>query len=160
MLQLEQIHPVRLHEVWNTIVTGLAVVAAKSRVEWWPQDVYAAIKAGVATLHLGKLDGDYAGFMVMTQHIDNDSGKRSLVVWIAYSNRHGLLSEGLAKVYEMAHAGGFAAVKMHTTRRGWIRHLEKAGWILGDLQLEKSLVPEPTYPLPHGGMAGAIVESD
>ncbi len=76
------VHPDELHAYWPYVEPRLQSVKRKMNARWIPADVYAALKGGVATLHIAETVG-YAGFIVL-QPLNDYDGK-TLWVWVVFS---------------------------------------------------------------------------
>ena len=139
MIKLEQIPALKLHEVWPQVLPGLEVVRKRVSPEWMPEDVYATLKTNLATLYMCYSEGEYMGFMVLAPKLDEYSGKRSLLVWIAYSKSWQATSEGLHEVYKIAKQGGFQAVHFYSPRVAWGRRLRSEGFMMTEIKFEREL---------------------
>jgi hypothetical protein len=138
-MKLDQIPALKLHEVWPQVLPGLEVVIKRTSPEWWPEDVYLSLKTASAFLYLCYTEGEYVGFFILVPKLDEHSGKRSLLVWIAYSRSWGSTTEGLHEIYKMAKSHGFQSVHFYSPRAAWARRLQAEGFRMTEIKFERSL---------------------
>ena len=140
MFRLDPIPALRLHEAWPQVVPGLEQVRKRTSPEWWAEDVYLALKTNTAHLYMCYLDSVYAGFFILVPKLDEHSGKRSLLVWIAYSSDlFTSTSAGLQEVYKLAKAGGFSNVHLYSPRIAWARRLAREGFKMTEIKFEREI---------------------
>ncbi len=72
-----------LQLVWGVILPGLKKVQERNRSHWIVEDVYTSIRTGHSTLHIGYVNGDYEGFMVLTPSSTWDG--RVMHIWCVFS---------------------------------------------------------------------------
>lgn len=123
------ISPAEIHKHWETIKPGVEKVSKlQGTVGWLVEDVYSAVKTGLAHLHLCMRDGTYVGFIVTTndQHVIGVV----LTVWIAYStidqaDFHEMIME---KLKEWAKNINARSIRFISPRTGWERMAPKLGF--------------------------------
>lgn len=124
--QLIFVHPVELQAYWGYVSPKLSIVAKRSKARWIPEDVYSALKSGTATLHIGEIDSDYVGFVVLSPSMDFDG--QTLTVWALYNDS----TLDVIKEFESEIVGFAKKIKAKritfTSPRGWGRRLEKYGY--------------------------------
>ena len=115
--KLTYIDPVDLHDYWPLILEGLKKVQKHSD-GWIPEDVYACLRAGTSTLHIGYEGEDYEGFVILTPMQEFDGKK--LNIWIAYGTG-GVVKKYLPEIEMMARRIGAKAITLASPRKGWAR---------------------------------------
>lgn len=80
-MRVEAVPKERLRQVWPLVVAGVAEIQKICHEPWIPEDVYAGIKSGRATLWMFLCPG-FAGFSV-TEVCPDDYG-RFLNVWLLH----------------------------------------------------------------------------
>jgi hypothetical protein len=125
--ELIYVAPHELHAYWDYARPRLGIVARRSGARWIPEDIYASLKTGGATLHIGVLGEEYVGFIVLQRTVDFDGV--ALTVWA-------LFSEETVDVIALFHDEivGFArqigAKRItFTSPRMWGRRLMKYGYL-------------------------------
>ena len=113
--------PDDLHTVWDEVRTGLVEVQKFSAEDWFPEDIYMAIKGGNAALYVG-----YTGFLVM-QLIPMYHGKR-LHVWCAYSKGRPALRVFLRFIKETALSAGARKITFLSPRDEWLSVSKRGGF--------------------------------
>ena len=121
------VHPAEIHAYWPYVRPRLETVAKRSEARWIPEDVYAALKAGTATLHIGEVGDEYVGFVVLSPSVDFDGP--TLTVWAVYSEE----SCDVIELYD-AELVGYARrinarrLTFTSPRNGWGKRLEPYGY--------------------------------
>jgi hypothetical protein len=82
--ELRFIPPQEIRRTWPVILDGVQNVQAHSSDGWIPEDIYAELIAGNRTLHLGYVDGDYIGFLILQRQQGYSCIK--LNIWLAYAH--------------------------------------------------------------------------
>lgn len=154
MWELRQVAPADLHAAWALAKPGLERVRIKANASWLCEDVFAAIRTGRATLHMGYLDEQYVGCVVLTINMDPFSNERSVLVWALYTGggqdrdkpepglipvNDAILHYGLADVKEIARKAGINKIRFHSPRAGWIRRLGELGFQIVERVFEATL---------------------
>lgn len=139
--QLLQIDPVNhdLHAVWNIVRPGIERVRIKAKAPWIAEDVYTAVVTGRATMHVGYLDQQYAGVLVLAVNVDSFSKEKSLLVWALYTEHSLALSYGLEDVYDIARRQGIYKIVFHSPRPGWERRMKSIGFEIKERIYEASV---------------------
>lgn len=107
----EWVNPLRLHDVWEWVRKGLEVTRRRSKSQWLPEDVYAAIKNGQASLFLI----EDRGFIVL-QEVAGASGKE-LFVWVIWGQLRDIEAELFAWLRECKRKAGAVRVWWRSPRR-------------------------------------------
>lgn len=124
MSELVAVHPAALRDWWPTILPGLEA-CRKRGVTWIPEDVYHALRAGLSSLHVGLIDGEYAGFLVLTAQQDYDGAQ--LFVWCCYAKTEAdPIALYIDDLKELARAAGTKRIVFGSTRK-WERRLAEYG---------------------------------
>lgn len=118
MFELKYSHPSNLHAAWELVKDGILTCIESDDDDVWPEDVYACIKNGVATLHLGYVDGVYVGFSVIMQQYDPWSGEPKLHVWFAHGTM-GQSKEFIEELKKMAKTINAEKITFQSPRKGF-----------------------------------------
>jgi hypothetical protein len=135
--QLVYVPPVELQAYWGYVCPKLAIVAKRSRARWIPEDVYHAVKNGTATLHIGEIEGDYVGFVVLSPSLDFDG--QSLTVWAVYNDSAiDVIAHFEAEIVSFARQMRAKRITF-TSPRGWGRRLKNYGYVATHQVFEKEV---------------------
>lgn len=118
MFRLEYINPAVIHSVWGKVRHGIQTVQQRTAETYLPEDVYHAIKSGAATLHIGYLDNEYAGFVVLMPYRDQYTNDMVMHCWIAYSTGADVFDLALAEIQQMAKNIN-AKITFTSPRKAW-----------------------------------------
>ena len=126
-LALEWIKPSDIRDKWPLIIDGVKQVE-KNIDDWLAEDLYMSIKTGACNLHIGTIDGEYKGFIILQKQ--ENFGLTLLHVWASYSNAKdfNILHECNAQIEEWAKAIEAKKITFSSTRRGWARQAIKLGF--------------------------------
>lgn len=126
-LFLEWIKPGNLRDVWPQVKEGLEQVE-KTTDAWITEDIYMALKMGTCNLHIGTVNGEYKGFLIL-QKQDN-YGSVSLHVWAGYSEGKdfNLLEQSTEQLIEWAQSVEAKKITFSSTRKGWAKQALKVGF--------------------------------
>jgi hypothetical protein len=116
---------------------GLEQVRIKAKAAWLCEDIYSAVKAARATMHVGYIDQAYAGVLVLAINSDPFNAERSLWIWAVHTRHPLALQYGLADVKAMAARAGLRHVTFHSPRRGWCRRLGHDGFKVTEMKYER-----------------------
>lgn len=138
----EPVAPVDLHAAWLEAARELYKLHARRHTDWWPEDVYAAVKQGTAYLFRGLVryqpNGTVivGGFVVLVPQTNLYTNRKSLLVWITtiFPGFKGLLQPGLQALKELARRGGYESLTFFSSRHGWRRYAAGMGATVGDTQ--------------------------
>jgi hypothetical protein len=105
---------------------------AKTRPTWIPEDVYAELKAGNASLFT---IGDREAFFVAKRITDYDG--LTLYIWALWGPGEcvDIWRDVLGEIETFAKAAGCKQIRMMSPRRGWAR----VGWAERDTVYERPL---------------------
>ena len=130
-LRLEYIHPDNLGKVWPILREGVEKIRRRCGDSWLVEDMYLAIKQNHSTLHIGYIDGQYRGFLVLTPTVSFDGPV--LHIWGLYSNGGDgldLLYDGIEHIKQFASKMNAKRITFHSPRKGWEKYGEKLGFKL------------------------------
>tara|TARA_Y100000310_G_scaffold345238_1_gene463011 strand:+ start:9502 stop:9972 length:471 start_codon:yes stop_codon:yes gene_type:complete len=126
-----------LAAIFPTIVPGIKRVKLRDGgdVTWNEYTVFHELKLGTSELVIVTLDGDYAGFLVVTK------APTYLFVWVAYSDLTGvdIFDIALTQLEDLARDAGCNAIKFGTTRRGWEKVGKKHGFFAEEIRYSKRI---------------------
>ena len=127
VITLEWIKPSKLKENWSIIKPGLEKLVTLSD-SWIVEDMYLSLLNGSCTIHIGKINNKYIGF-VITQQLEANS-VITLHVWAAYSsgNDFNMLYEVNDQITEWAKAIEAQKITFFSPRKGWIKQAAKLGF--------------------------------
>ena len=117
-------------DVWDTVRDGLDEVARYGD-HWRTEDVYMALRQGQTNLHIARVDGHYAGFVVATPARGYDGP--TLHVWAVYAvpgfpKLHAACFEQLRRWAADMRA---KRITFTSPRKGWERLGERFGFVPG-----------------------------
>lgn len=114
------------HE-WDTVLPGVERVAQYAD-HWRPEDVYMELRLGNAHLHVCRIDGRYAGFIVAKQSRDYDGP--TLHAWVVYAvpGKACLHRHAMGQLKQWAKDMGARRITFTSPRKGWDRLARKLGF--------------------------------
>jgi len=118
------------------IVDGLReVIRRDASPDWNEYDVYHELKLKSAQLFIGYADGEYQGFMVMTE------GHDQMFIWIIYTtpNKLDMFDDHMETVCNYARGEDKKYLKFGTTRKGWLKVAPKYGFELDEYRFRRTL---------------------
>lgn len=126
-MNLVYVPPPQLHAAWPQARVGVTQIWLECGEPWLPEDVYAEIKSGAASLWM-RPDG--SGFVVLKVQADPYSGVQSLLVWIAWSapGTEAVVAQNTEQVRAIARQMGISRLVFESPRRGWERRAPALGW--------------------------------
>ena len=131
-ISLSWVEQAKIREIWPIIKEGIEAVEATTDA-WIAEDIYMALKLGTCILHIGKLNGEYKGFII-TQQQDN-YGTITLHIWAAYS--HGqdfdIIVDSTNQAIEWAKKIKAEKITFSSTRKGWCRKIKQMGFVQSPL---------------------------
>ena len=134
---LEFVPPDDLQSCWSVVLPGLKLVHRKSKSNWIPEDVYAQLKAGQATLHLAYVEQDYAGFVIVSVQPHWDG--KNFHLWCGYSaGTHDVLEIFMPELERMARSIGAKRLTFWSPRK-WDRRISKFGYVPTQTEYVKEL---------------------
>lgn len=124
--RLVYIAPEHLQQAWPRIISGLLKVQEHSESHWIPEDVYACLKSGRATLHLTEVDGQSCGFVIL-EPVQNYDGKE-LHLWCVYNDsQHDVFSIFTPEIDKMGRAIGAKRLTFWSPRK-WDKKVKPLGF--------------------------------
>ena len=131
------VHRDDIHAYWPYVQPRLAKVKAKTKARWIPEDVYTALKAGSASLHIGEVGDAYVGLVVLQQTTDYDG--KTLWVWVVYSDGNVNVIDRYEKEL-VGFARKIGAKRLaFSSPRNWGRRLKSYGWAESHAVYEKEV---------------------
>lgn len=125
--ELRYIHQSNLHPYWELIKPGLSKVKEHSTDGWIEEDVYVSLKNGSSTLHVGYIDGEYVGFVILSPKQGYNAIK--LMVWCVYAQTdYDPIDTFIEDLKQMGRNIG-AKQLTFASPRDWTRRLKKYGWV-------------------------------
>ena len=77
--------PVDIREAWNIVRDGIQEILSQNpQLTFLPEDVYSECVNERATLFMSPI-----GFLVLSSEIDQFTGNKTLLIWIAYTYEQG-----------------------------------------------------------------------
>jgi hypothetical protein len=101
--------------------------------------VYAKVMSGDCALVCTFQERVFAGFVVLGYEVDQFSGKKSLLAWLAWNRVDGAVEATMPFLEELGRKQGFDYLVMHTTRKGWLKFGPKIGFELREYVFHKRL---------------------
>lgn len=122
-MRIDYVPPEKLNGwTWDVVRRGLEAILTICPDDWMPEDVYAAIKSGRASLFQFP-----DGFFVVEVMASPFNGKKRLNVWCMWTRpMAGAEAEDviLSELERLAAAAGCGAVRYVSPRRGWGRMMK------------------------------------
>lgn len=118
---MQAVPPEQLNDVWRWARRGVEQVLQKQSPRVLPEDVYYALRMGVAWLYTV----DDRGFLIVQRHIDAD-GSAALFVWIIWGRLKDDREVITQELNEMARKAQCRIIRQQSNRKGW----QRAGWAL------------------------------
>ena len=139
-LTLERIEPAHLWHVWDEISPGIEQCITHDSDRPRVEEVYAAIRNGGSTLLVGRLNGNFAGFVVTTSHRTPWTQTPYLFIWLVHNTAgHDILREGQMQLEKMAKDAGYAFIRLRADRLAFERLCQDMGYTLEAIELQKVL---------------------
>lgn len=130
----------KLHDVWEMVSEDLETCRTQDKDEVWMEDIYHAIRSGWATLYVGRVDGEYAGALVLMRREDPWTGEPHVHIWFVANHKgHDILKEGQAQVEKIARDIGARKITLRAKRKAMERLLNDLGYHFVELELAKEL---------------------
>jgi hypothetical protein len=125
-------HVVDWRPLWPWVRGGLDGIVAKTNPTWIPEDVYAELKGGTASLFTV---GDRAAFFIAKRITDYDG--LTFFVWVIWGPGEcvDIWRDVLGDIEAFAKRAGCRHIRMMSPRRGWSR----VGWVERDTIYERAL---------------------
>jgi len=120
--------PDALQPQWGWLKPRLELVAKRSGARWIPEDVYAAVKSGAASLFIvERPDAERLGVLVVQPIRDFDA--KILSVWVLHNEgKEDIIGKCEDDLVRMARQMGARRIGFTSARRGWGRRLERFGY--------------------------------
>lgn len=128
------LEPADIRACWETVKPGIDAVIACSKADYRAEDVYAACVQGLAFLYV-----DEPGFVVLAPQVNTFTGRRELLVWLAFAEGRGNIAAYQPQIDAIAQREGFGTLTCWTARAGFAR---VPGWREVGMVYERS-VNEP-----------------
>lgn len=124
--ELLYIPPSELHDYWFLVKPGLLEVKINSSDGWIEEDVYSSLRNGQSTLHIGFVDGEYSGFLVLSKQQGYDAMR--LFVWCCYAKtEHDPIALFVDDLLAMARSIKARQITFGSKRR-WEKRLKQYGF--------------------------------
>ena len=125
---LTYVNPADMSQAWVKIKDGLGKIKEHSTDSWMVEDVYMSLKNNQSTLHIGEVDGEYAGFMILTPLQSYDGA--ILHVWATYSKARQfcVFTEGMEHIKQFAKNLNAKRITFLSPRKGWLKQGAKIGF--------------------------------
>lgn len=124
------LEPANIRQCWDWVRPGVERVIAKSGERCRPEDVYAAVVNGSAQLWTSE-----DGFVVWYIDVCPYSGRRSLWIWMGWSEAHGMFEKYGPQLRDMARRADAERVAFNSPRKGYSRRLS-APWRVARVEYE------------------------
>lgn len=85
MIELRYINPKFIRDPWLEIYDDLVECIRHETDQIMMEDIYHYLKSGLATLHIGYIDGLYKGFCILQRTEDPFVGEPRLHVWFCHN---------------------------------------------------------------------------
>lgn len=125
---LEYVNLSDLQKSWLLIREGMQKVCDHSGDSWIPEDAYMSLRNNQSTLHIGYLNGEYVGFLILTPSQSYDGP--TLHIWATYSkaNDFCVFENGIDTIKQYANNLNAKRITFMSPRKGWEKHGSKLGF--------------------------------
>ena len=106
--------PANIRDHWDRIRPGVECVIRLSNADYRAEDVYSACVQGLAVLYV-----DEPGFVILAPQVNVFTGRRELLVWIAYATGGDAIKRYQPEIDALARREGFDALVCWSNRRGF-----------------------------------------
>jgi len=126
---------------WPEILVEIEGIIARDPelCDFIPEEVYVELRRRRAFLHVGFLDGEYAGFGILKVERRPYSGEPYLLSWIGGGLKTEAVNLYFAELENIARKAGLKTIRHESTRMGWLRRLPGEGWRTVAIVQEKRL---------------------
>ncbi len=118
-------HVSNIRQIWPVILPGLVKVKETNGEPWIPEDIYAALMTGNASLYAGYRQGAYTGFAVLQAITFPYEDSPVLNVWIGYSVEKSSGHLGAEAARHVANEAGIERVVFSSPQEGWTAKYKK-----------------------------------
>lgn len=116
---IEYSHAPNIRQIFPIIRPGIEKIISTNREPYVPEDVYAALVCGGASLYVGYREGAYAGFAVLRQMAFDFDTSPVLNIWLGYSVDRAQGAFGIEVAKAVAAAAGIERVVFSSPQKGW-----------------------------------------
>jgi hypothetical protein len=137
--ELREIMAADIDQWWPKLRPEIEAIIQRSPevCDFMPEEVYVFLKRRVAFLHVGFLDGEYAGFGILRKEVMPFSREPYLSSWVGAGLKGEAVDLYFAALDNIARACGAKKVQ-HMGRIGWMRR-PPPGWRTVGVIQEKRL---------------------
>lgn len=124
-MKIEQVAPEKIRLVWDHVKPEVEKLLTRFPDEWIPEDLYADLRYGKATLFV-LTDNGIKGFFVVEVVTDRHSQNKSLNVWVLCAEHVGEIHQQLliAKLDELKALCSCARITYGSARMAWARAMK------------------------------------
>ena len=135
------VQPHDLHRAWPMVSPGVKTCLRNDPGEGtWPEDVYACLAAGMASLHVGLGHGHYYGFVVTQMAQSRWTHEPYLHLWLCFNEGgFSVLDRGQAQLERYAKEQGCQYMTSRVARSGLERLTGQLGYNLVAIEVRKDL---------------------
>lgn len=143
LITMVKVEPWQIHQYWEEVAPDLDECRVHDKESVWLEDIYFAIKAGHAVLHVA-IDSaqGYAGMMVTTLHTDQwEPSQRFLHVWYlnTRAGHESLIKHGSDYLDGFAKEHGASLITFRADRLAFERWAKPLGFECGEIELRKQV---------------------
>ncbi len=126
--ELREIPAADVDTYWPKMLPEIKGIIERSPdiCDFIPEEIYVFLKRRVAFLHVGFLDGEYAGFGILQRKLMPFSQEPYLLSWLG-AGRDEAVNLYFAELENIARRIGCKSVR-HEGRLGWQRRVPGPGW--------------------------------
>jgi len=128
---MNQLLPADIREHWNFVRPGLEEIAKVDRGEWIPEDLYATVVSGRASLFL---TDDDQGFLICQTCLSGYREERVLFLLAAWNRGKDPFGKYWDAIADLARAEKCSVVRFESVRKGFER---QKNWNLNCYVLER-----------------------
>jgi uncharacterized protein YmfQ (DUF2313 family) len=122
---------------WDWVKPGVEEILRNAKtLTYRAEDVYAACVNGQAVLWVTS-----EGFVVSTTEVDNFTGKKTMLLWLAWAKEKGnsLVSRYQSFFERVAREAGYSYLETRSPFLGLMSHLETNGWTVDTVVYTRAL---------------------
>lgn len=136
-MQVQYVPPISLHSVWHTVLPMLQECLEHDSSNAWVMDIYAMLRYGHATLHVGLDGGEIKSMLIGQVQADPWDGEQTYVVLYAHAVNQYEPHE--SEVEKLAKSMNCTKISFISPRLGWVKRAKEKGYELAHVRFHKRL---------------------
>jgi len=135
-----------VQQVWESILPGiLSVREDLPWQDWRPEDIYAACMSGEAHVLIRDDADPKDSFLIAKMVTDSASGRRSLFLWIAWSEDVDSAGKVIGGLDDIAYRSGCSSIQFSTGSQKLVEYAKGFGFdkVMYEVRKDIQLDPRP-----------------